>query len=174
MKTIRLFTVMAVVFFMAFAQEAKAHRGHNGSHRHGVYTPNWVPDYMVRANTRHVYFPDFELYYDRWDGTFIFLNRGRWITSTYPPVALRNVNFARAYKVGCSINTAQPYLYHARNRVNHSRYYRHPRYRRPYQKRYSYGNQRNQYRHQDSYYEDDYRGEGHEYRNNTRQKTRRK
>ena len=110
MKTIRLLLGLILVFSMSFAAfEAKAHKGHRG--KHYVYTPYWVPTYAVRANMRHVYFPDYNIYFDRLNGTFVYLEGRRWVVSARVPACFGRVNFARAYKVGLDLNTSRPYVY---------------------------------------------------------------
>lgn len=129
MKTVRLFIGMMLVLFMALApMEAEAQKGHRSQHRQELYTPYWIPTYMVRENVRYVYFPDHEFYYDRWEGSYIYLNRGRWIVSTRLPYFLRSVNFNRAYIVGLRSQAPRPYRFHARHRANYRRNYRHPRH----------------------------------------------
>ena len=125
MKTIRLLFGSAVVFFMAFAPlSAKAHKGHNLHHGHGMYTPYWVPNHIVRAEIRHVYFPEFEIYFDRWNGTYLYFTGRRWVSSIYRPYGLRSIDFARSYKVGLAIDSPRPFVYDTRHRSNYSRYYR--------------------------------------------------
>lgn len=124
MKTVRLLFGMMLVFFTAFAPiVAKAHNGHANKHRHGIYTPHWVPSYVVRENIRHVYFPAYEVYFDRWNGNYIYFTRQGWITSSYLPYGLRGVNFRRAYKIGVAIDSSRPYTYNNLHRSNYRRYY---------------------------------------------------
>ena len=143
MKTIRLLFGMMLVFFMALMPiVAKAHKGHTGKHRNNLYTPYWIPHHIARANMRHVYFPEFEIYFDRWNGTYVYLSGRQWVATTYAPYGLRGVNFARAYKVGLSINSSRPYVYHTRHRANYSRYYRNSGYSYSYGYGYQYGHKK--------------------------------
>ena len=144
MKTVRLLFGMVVVFLMTFAPtNAEAHRGNGGNHGHYAYNPYWVPGYVVRANMRHVYFPEYEMYFDRWNGTYIYLNHGRWQVSVQIPFELRRVNFGHAYMVGVGIDTARPYVYRTQHRYNYRRHYRQPKhdhgYYHSYKKGHAYG-----------------------------------
>ena len=138
MKTSRLLFGMALVSFMAFAPIATAaHKGNYDRHEHKLYTPYWVPDYIVRAEIRHVYFPKYDIYFDRWNGTYIYFTGMRWLTSPRRPFGLRTVDFARSYKVGLAINSPRPFVYHTRN--TRSSYYRKASQNFRYGYRYSYG-----------------------------------
>ena len=138
MKTSRLLFGMALVSFMAFAPIATAaHKGNYDRHEHKLYTPYWVPDYIVRAEIRHVYFPKYDIYFDRWNGTYIYFTGMRWLTSPRRPFGLRTVDFARSYKVGLAINSPRPFVYHTRN--TGSSYYRKASQNFRYGYRYSYG-----------------------------------
>jgi len=128
MKTVRLLLGMMLIFFMAFApMDAEAHKGHKGKHKHRVHNPYWVPAHIIKANVRHVYFPDYNVYYDRWNDTFIYLEGRRWVVSGRVPVCLNRINFTRAYKVGLYIDSPRPYVYNRRHladyRVGRSYHY---------------------------------------------------
>lgn len=162
MKTIRLLFGMAVVFFLAFAPlAAKAHKGHTSRHEHGIYSPYWVPNHIVRAEMRHVYFPEFDVYFDRWNGTYIYFTGRRWLTSPYRPYGLRPVDFARAHKVGLGINSSRPYVYHTRTYSSYSRYYRNNGYS------YSYGN-RYKHRHSNEYHQNGKKSQRRDWENDRR------
>ena len=156
MKTSRLLFGLVLVSFMAFGPlTATAHKGHTNGHRHVTYMPYWVPNHLAGAEVRHVYFPEFDVYFDRWNGTFIYFSGNRWRTSVRRPFGIRPVDFARTYKVGLAIDSPRPYVYHTRNKGR--RYYRSLSQNYRYGYRYSYGHQNPSNR---EYYRDqDYRNE---------------
>ena len=128
MKTVRLFIGTMLVFFMAFApMEAKAHKGQHGKHKHGVYTPYWIPSHIATNNVRHVYLPDYECYYDRWQGTFTYVSRGRWVVNSKVPHFLKRVNLNRVYVVALRTRAPRPYTQHARYRAGYRPHGRLPR-----------------------------------------------
>lgn len=118
MKTLRLLFGMALVLFMVLApQSADAQRGHHERDR--AYTPYWIPAHIIAANVRHVYFPEYNVYFDRRNGTYVYLEGRRWVVSRQLPYCLHSTNFVRAYKVGLHLNTARPYIYNQSHQANY-------------------------------------------------------
>lgn len=80
--------------------------------------PSWGPvgyDYVD-----YYYFPDFNAYFDVNSGLYIFMDRGRWITAQYLPMAYRHYDLYKVYKVALNIN--KPWLYNNRHIKSYGRY----------------------------------------------------
>jgi len=125
MKTSRhLFGIVLMLFMVIAPQESNAHRGPHG--RHVVYTPKWIPAHMARANVRYVFFPDHNVYFDRWNRAFVYQEGRRWVARTRPPVWFSGINFNQAYMVGLNLNAARPFVYNSRHLARYRRTkYRH-------------------------------------------------
>lgn len=113
MKRFRLLPGLLVVLMVFASSQAEAHRGHHVRHR--VYTPYWIPAYMATMDVRHVYFPRHNIYFDRWNGTYLYRESRRWVTSRRLPSYLRRLNLARSYKVALDIHIARPFVYNRRH-----------------------------------------------------------
>ena len=83
MKT-KLFTIALSVFFalsLSMPTEVSAR-----NHR----VPFWAPAHGYRAQTRQVYFPKYNMYYDIQRGTYISVDNGRWSASLNLPIRFGN------------------------------------------------------------------------------------
>ena len=148
MKTIRLlFGVVLVLIMVSVPETAEAHRGHG---RHGVNAPHWVPAHIVRTNARHVYFPEYNVYFDRWNGTYIYQEGRRWITSAQLPLCFRGISFSRTYMIGLHLDTPRPYVHNRRHLANY-RHSRYNHYHSSYYKKGGNGGNRARYRHERTY-----------------------
>lgn len=79
--------------------------------------PAWGPAGYDYVN--YYYLPDIDVYYSVPQRQFIYLDRGRWVFSSYLPARYRSYDLNRGYKV--VVNEPRPYL-HAdvyRNRYSH-------------------------------------------------------
>lgn len=77
--------------------------------------PVWGPTGYDYAE--YYYFPDIDVYYHVPDRTFIYFDRGNWISAYSLPPFYNNYDLYRSYKV--VINEPQPFM---RNDFWHSRY----------------------------------------------------
>lgn len=119
MKT-KLFTIALSVFFalsLSMPTEVSARNNHR--------VPVWAPAHGYRAQTRHVYFPKYNMYYDIQRGVYISVNNGRWSASLDLPIRLGNVNFRSARYVELNVNSRAPQCYNDDQRGYRSddRYY---------------------------------------------------
>lgn len=117
MKT-KLFTIALSVFFalsLSMPTEVSARNNHR--------VPVWAPAHGYRAQTRHVYFPKYNMYYDIQRGVYISVNNGRWSASLDLPIRLGNVNFRSARYVELNVNSRAPQCYNDDNYYNDNRRY---------------------------------------------------
>ena len=90
-----------------------------------AYPPRWVPAHGYRANVRHIYFPEQNIYYDTRRDVYIYPDRGRWVTSVRLPDVFAMISLATAPKIELALNTPYPYRYNERHmemyRIRHHR-----------------------------------------------------
>lgn len=73
--------------------------------------PRWAPAHGYRAQTRQIYFPDQNFYFDIQRNVYIYFYNGKWITNTKLPTVYARVNLSLAPKVELEIATNEPYRY---------------------------------------------------------------
>jgi hypothetical protein len=153
MKT-KLFTIALSVIFarsLSMPTEVSAHNNHR--------VPVWTPAHGYRAQTRHVYFPKYNMYYDIQRGVYISVNNGRWSASMDLPIRFGNVNFRSARYVELNVNSHAPQCYNDDNYYNDNRRYNND------DRRYS------EYR-RDNRHNDEYRNDRDDRRWNNREERR--
>lgn len=95
-------TVMALALALLFAMPADL----------GATPPPWAPAHGYRMKTRHIYFPQQNMYYDLQRGVYIFVNNGQWAISASIPTRFMRVNFSNVPQVQIAVNSPYPYRYH--------------------------------------------------------------
>jgi hypothetical protein len=146
MKT-KLFTIaLSVIFALSLSMFTEV-----SARNHKV--PFWAPAHGYRAQTRHVYFPKYNMYYDIQRGVYISVNNGRWSASMDLPIRFGNVNFRSARYVELNVNSHALQCYNDDQRGYRSddRYYDDRRYNND-DRRYS--EYRRDYRRDDEYRND--------------------
>ncbi|MGV3697851.1 hypothetical protein [Flavobacterium sp.] len=73
--------------------------------------PSWAPAHGYRANTRHIYFPQYNMYYDMNRNSYLYLNGRNWTASATLPNIYVGVNLGRAAQIQLSYNGYNPYVY---------------------------------------------------------------
>lgn len=153
MKT-KLFTIaLGVIFALSLSMPTEVSARNN--HR----VPVWAPAHGYRAQTRHVYFPKYNMYYDIQRGVYISVNNGRWSASMDLPIRFGNVNFRSARYVELNVNSHAPQCYNDDNYYNDNRRYNND------DRRYS------EYR-RDNRHNDEYRNDRDDRRWNNREERR--
>lgn len=71
LKNVIFITFIIFLTANAFAQPHKE--------KHGP--PSWAPAHGFRAQTRYIYFPEHNIYYDLKLGVYIYYKSNKWITS---------------------------------------------------------------------------------------------
>lgn len=84
--------------------------------------PSWAPAHGYRAKTRHIYFPQHNVYYDMNRGSYLYLNGRNWAVSASVPNIYVGVNFGRAAQVELSYNGYDPYRYNEVHVVEYRQY----------------------------------------------------
>jgi hypothetical protein len=73
--------------------------------------PPWAPAHGYRAKTRHIYFPEHNVYFDLQRRTYFYFRNGSWSVSTNVPSIYAQVNFGRARQVELDFYQDRPYRY---------------------------------------------------------------
>lgn len=111
MKTIAKTTVIAALLLLTVSEAAFAQG-----------PPSWAPAYGYRANTRHIYFPQYNMYYDMDRSSYLYLNGGNWTVSATLPNIFVGVNLGRASQVQLSYTGYDPYRYNEVHVVEYRKY----------------------------------------------------
>jgi len=74
--------------------------------KHGP--PPWAPAHGYRKNTRHIYFPVQQTYFDIDRGVYISLQGGKWENSTSRPLSLKGVDLKVAAKIELDFSGENP------------------------------------------------------------------
>ncbi len=82
--------------------------------------PPWAPPYDNVSTVRYYYLPDYDVYYDVWDGLFWYLGPdGVWISTPQPPPQCAGVDLSGAFIVLIDRNISRPWLNEAYYRANY-------------------------------------------------------
>lgn len=100
MKTTLKTTVIAAFLLLIASETAFAQR-----------PPYWAPAHGYRAHTRHIYFPQYNMYYDMNRGSYLYLNGRNWSVSATLPNLFVGVNLGRAEQVQLTYAGYDPYRY---------------------------------------------------------------
>lgn len=74
--------------------------------KHGP--PPWAPAHGYRQNTRHIYFPKQQTYYDIERGVYISLQGSKWEVSASIPLPLKGVDIKAAAKIELDFSGEKP------------------------------------------------------------------
>ncbi|MFN6946967.1 MAG: hypothetical protein ACK4ND_18635 [Cytophagaceae bacterium] len=81
--------------------------------------PPWAPAHGYRAKTRHIYFQDYDTYYDLQRGVYISLGNGRWEVSARVPSPLKGVNLKLANQIELDLDLDDPQRYYNDHKVKY-------------------------------------------------------
>ncbi|MCF6133188.1 hypothetical protein [Flavobacterium wongokense] len=95
--------------------------------------PPWAPAHGYRAKTRHIYFPQYNMYYDMNRSSYLYLNGGHWSVSAALPSIFVGVNLGNAAQIQLNYNGYDPYRYNEVHVVEYRRYVEEPHYHYAYE-----------------------------------------
>ena len=81
--------------------------------------PSWAPAHGYRAQTRYIYFPDQNVYYDNQKGVYISLNGDNWNVSASLPSIFSGVDLNMALKVELDLSTDTPQKYNSDHKTKY-------------------------------------------------------
>lgn len=85
----------------------------------GKGPPPWAPAHGYRAKTRHVYFPQYNFYFDLQRGVYIYLSGGTWQVAVNLPSTYAGVNLKVSTHVELELDTDTPHKYNADHKVKY-------------------------------------------------------
>lgn len=83
----------------------------------GQGPPPWAPAHGFRAKTRHVYFPEYNFYFDIEKRVYIHFQAGKWMVSADLPSRLGNINLRNASKFELDIDIDNPQIYNSEHQM---------------------------------------------------------
>lgn len=81
--------------------------------------PSWAPAHGYRAQTRYIYFPDQNVYYDNQKGVYISLNGDNWNVTASLPSIFSGVDLNIALKVELDLSTDTPQKYNSDHKTKY-------------------------------------------------------
>ncbi|MEO5777399.1 MAG: hypothetical protein ABIQ27_10865 [Flavobacterium sp.] len=84
--------------------------------------PPWAPAHGYRAKTRHIYYPQYNMYYDRNRSSYLYLNGGHWSVSATLPNIYVGINLGNAAQIQLNYGGYDPYRYNNVHVVEYRQY----------------------------------------------------
>jgi hypothetical protein len=109
MKTKSLFLVGVVAFFLFFDVSL-----------FGQNKPTWLSNMKVKAETRQIYFPAPNIYFDIQKNVYIYPFAGEWKKSETLPDKFLAIDLEKAVKVELSLNTDEPQKFNREHKAEYS------------------------------------------------------
>ena len=81
--------------------------------------PPWAPAHGYRAQTRHIYFPEHNFYFDIQKSVYIHMSGENWQVSANLPSILSGVDLKIAVKVELDLDTDTPQKYNSDHKVKY-------------------------------------------------------
>lgn len=106
MKTKKLFLLLAAILSLSFVLSPDIF---------SQGPPPWAPAHGYRAKTRHIYFPDYNFYFDLRRNVYIYQSGNTWLVSVNLPSPFASVNLRTVHQVEMSLNTDSPQKYNAKH-----------------------------------------------------------
>ncbi|HAW57526.1 MAG TPA: hypothetical protein DCX03_00700 [Bacteroidales bacterium] len=75
--------------------------------------PPWAPAHGYRAQVRHIYFPEYNIYFDLKRNVYMFMSGDNWVVGVNLPPHLAKENLKRAAKIELELNIDDPYRFNA-------------------------------------------------------------
>lgn len=85
----------------------------------GKGPPPWAPAHGYRAKTRHIYFPQYNFYFDLQRGVYIYLGGSTWQVGASLPATFGNIDLKGAVQVELELDTDTPQKYNAEHKVKY-------------------------------------------------------
>ena len=81
--------------------------------------PDWAPPYDNVSEIRYYYMPDYEMYYDVWDGSFWYQNGGGWAAYPGLPSQFVGADLGATFIVLIDRDISRPWEHHGYYRDNY-------------------------------------------------------
>lgn len=113
MSVLRTLLVI-VILFAGTGIEASAQPGKKGGG-----PPPWAPAHGYRAKTRHIFFPEFNIYFDIIKGVYIHQDGPRWITTPKVPIVLKGIDLKKKKQIELDLNVDNPHKFNSDHKVKY-------------------------------------------------------
>ncbi len=114
MKTKFLFRGLVVIMILTFAFSLDTF-GQGKEEQKGP--PPWAPAHGYRAQTRHVYFPDYNFYFDIQKSVYIHLSGENWQVSANLPSVFSGVDLKISATMELDLYTDTPQKYNSDHKL---------------------------------------------------------
>lgn len=109
-RTATLFGVLILVFMLVIPTEIFSQG-----------PPPWAPAHGYRAKTRHIYFPNQNMYYDIQKGVYIYFNNGKWSVSVKVPSIFVGINLGKSTQVELDFYGDSPQRYNYSHKTKYKK-----------------------------------------------------
>jgi len=116
MKAIYKFRKLVFIFILSLVFLSDSY-GQRNKPKKGP--PSWAPAHGYRANSRHIYFPEQNIYYDVQKSIYISLSGDNWQVSVNLPSIFSGIDMSIAVKVELDLSTDTPQKYNSEHLVKY-------------------------------------------------------
>lgn len=81
--------------------------------------PPWAPANGYRAKTRHIYFPDYNFYFDLQRNVYIYLDGNEWQFGVNLPSFYAEINLRNSITVELELDTDTPQMYNNEHKAKY-------------------------------------------------------
>ena len=114
MKRKNIFGLLFLIVFMLSPSIAYCGQGNeNGG------PPPWAPANGYRAKTRHIYFPEYNFYFDVQKNVYIYLAEDKWQISVDLPMFYAEINLRNSITVELELDTDKPQQFNAEHKAKY-------------------------------------------------------
>ena len=106
------FVILLLVFLVLPLDSFGQGKGKSGP-------PPWAPAHGYRAKTRHIYFPDYNFYFDVQKNVYIYLSGDKWQVDVRLPSIFGGIDLKGAVKVELELDTDSPQKFNAEHIVKY-------------------------------------------------------
>lgn len=82
--------------------------------------PSWAPAHGYRAKTRHVYFPQHNVYFDLHRGVYIYMSGRTWEVAAKLPSSFDSANLAISAKIELDLDSDTPQEFNRDHRLRYA------------------------------------------------------
>ena len=110
LKSIVVILILTLVFSLdTYGQNKKSTKG----------PPAWAPAHGYRDNTRHIYFPEQNVYFDLQKSVYISLSGANWQVSVNVPSILSGIDLSIVAQVELDLSTDTPQQYNSDHKAKY-------------------------------------------------------
>jgi hypothetical protein len=109
-RTATLFGVLILIFMLVIPADVFSQG-----------PPPWAPAHGYRAKTRHIYFPDHNVYFDLQKKVFIYINGSNWNVGTSLPKIFGSINLRTSSQIELDYYGNYPYYFNREHKVKYKK-----------------------------------------------------